>query len=127
MNTTANNANSQNRSGKALRPPHWEDAAILFNATRSYVRVSKEFPEAFLDPFGAKVSDGCGRMRCLRWCEDLFASATRNDLNGETIDEDSGGEESLTKKQRRADVNLGGGQNFTLKISNSSADRRAHV
>ena len=123
MNATANNMSSQNRSGKALRPPHWENAAILFNTTRSYVRVSKEYPEAFLDPFGAKVSDGCGRMRCLRWCEDLFASASRNDLNGETLDEDSGGEESLSKKQRRTDITLNGGQNFTLKIGNSSATR----
>lgn len=122
MSAAVNNNSSQHRSGKALRPPHWEDAAILFNTTRSYIRVSKEYPEAFLDPFGAKVSDGCGRMRCLRWCEDLFTSV-RNDSNGEIHDEDSGGEESLLKKQRRAEITSYDGQNFSSRAGNSTTVR----
>ena len=120
MSVIENTFLNQNRSGRSLRPPHWKEAAILFNATRSYVRVLKEYPEAFLDPLGNRVSDGCGRMRCLRWSEDLF-STVKDAADGDANNEDSNCEGGLKKKQKVVRLSLDGEIETRLETGHLSA------
>ena len=93
------------RIGRTTRPAHWKEVAERFNATRSYIKVLKEYPEAFVDVAGVRVSDGCGRMRCLRWSEDLFNEPLDDSSRGENGDIiDAGGQR---KKARRTKLSAG--------------------
>ena len=102
MSGTENIFLNQIRNGRSVRPAHWKDVAALFNATRSYVKVLREYPEAFLDIDGVRVTDGCGRMRCLRWSEDLLTEA-RNSFGrvDSEADENGDGDGNQRKKPRK--------------------------
>lgn len=100
MELTLGNESPYIRNGRTTRPSHWKEVAERFNATRSYIKVLKEYPEAFVDVAGVRVSDGCGRMRCLRWSEDLF-NEPLDDSNGDIIDA------GQRKKARRMKLSAG--------------------
>ena len=100
MELTLGNESPYIRNGRTTRPSHWKEVAERFNATRSYIKVLKEYPEAFVDVAGVRVSDGCGRMRCLRWSEDLF-NEPLDDSNGDIIDV------GQRKKARRMKLSAG--------------------
>lgn len=101
MNTTEKNRQVQCRDRRAARPANWKKVAVLFNATRSYSNVALNYPEAFLDATGATVSDGCGRMRCLRWGEELIIEARDNsDRAGGELNEIFDDDGSDRKKPR---------------------------
>ena len=92
-------SNNQVLSGRNVRPVHWKEAAILFNTTRSYIRALKEYPDAFLDAQGVQVSDGCGRMRCARWREELYRQVEQHTRGETNIEGPSDGGQK--KKNRR--------------------------
>lgn len=114
MNTTEKTRQTQCRDRRAARPANWKKVAVLFNATRSYSNVASNYPEAFLDATGATVSDGCGRMRCLRWGEELIIEARDNSnrAGGELNDlfDDDGSD----KKKPRIKLTLEGDDEVVL-------------
>lgn len=86
------------RNGRTTRPLHWKEVAERFNATRSYIKVVREYPEAFVDVAGVRVSDGCGRMRCLRWSEDLFNEPLDDSSRGDGSDIAQSGQRKRARK-----------------------------
>jgi hypothetical protein len=93
------------RNGRTTRPLHWKEVAERFNATRSYIKVLREYPEAFVDVAGVRVSDGCGRMRCLRWSEDLFNEPLDESSRGDGTDIAQSG--CQRKKARKLKLSAG--------------------